>query len=186
MNERMGIIVDGDGDFGSLKKRFTNRYKILKTDGPRGHTAAVDAIARKSRKQISILRAFKCTRVIVVLDFERRREHYAEFVDSLRRAFSAVSFGVAVFVAVPNRMIENWYLADIEQLSRNRAFIRDGLKQKKYEGTHGKNELKKCMKQGISYAETKHGPQLFEIVRFEVARTNSRSFDDFLNSVGTE
>ena len=58
-------------------------------------------------------------------------------------------------------MIENWYLADIEQLSKKKAFVRDRIKQKKYEGKHGKKELKKLMRKGRSYNETHHGPQLF-------------------------
>ncbi len=180
MNDRVGIVVDGDGDYASLRRRLTNGYKILKTDGPRGHAAPIPQMVRKSRKQIDILQAFKCTRVLIVLDFETRTVIYGRFVTALRKAFVSHSFAIPIFVAVPNRMIENWFLADIEHLSKNRGFLRDGLTQKNYEGTHGKNELKKCMKQGISYSETKHGPKLFESIRFEIARENSASFRYFL------
>jgi 5S rRNA maturation endonuclease (ribonuclease M5) len=60
MSKHIGIIVDGDGDFASLKKRFIDRYRILKTDGPRGHAAKIADIANRARKQIGILRAFQC------------------------------------------------------------------------------------------------------------------------------
>ena len=80
-------------------------------------------------------------------------------------------------------MIENWYLSDIEHLSRNKAYIRDGLKQKNYEGMNGKNEIKKCMKKGVSYSETRHGPELFGLLRFNIARQNSVSFDIFLKLI---
>lgn len=181
----MGIIVDGEGDFASLRTRFNRGFRILKTDGPRGHTPRPAEIAGRSRKQIAILKAYKCNQVVVVIDFEERNEPYERFVDELTKAFGLLEFGVTVSVAVPNRMIENWYLADIEYLSVNKAFLRKNLRQKQYEGTHGKAELKKCIEHGYSYRETKHGPQMFAILRFEVARDNSASLRHFLAVMGS-
>jgi hypothetical protein len=181
MNKCIGIIVDGVGDYTSLRRRFQKGFRILKTDGPRGHTAEPKAIARKSRKQVCILAAFKCVHVIVLIDFEQRPQAYEQFVAELRDKFKSVDFPTSVSVVIPNRMIENWYLADIEHLSTQKAFLRDGIKQKCFEGTHGKNEIKRFMRHGLSYSETKHGPQMFEILRFDNARRYSASFDDFLN-----
>ena len=186
MNECLGIIVDGLGDFASLQKRFQHGYKILKTDGPRGHTAETEAIAKKSRKQVSILAAFKCAHVIVLIDFEQRSQAYEEFVAELRDAFQSVAFLTSVSVVVLNRMIENWYLADIEYLSTQKAFLRDRIKQKQFEGTHGKKKIKRFMKSGLSYSETKHGPQMFEILRFDCARQNSFSLNEFLNHLNND
>jgi len=183
MNECVGIVVDGEGDYASLRRRFQHGYKVLKTDGPRGHTAHPNEIARKSRKQIGILSAFRCKHAIVMLDFEQRADSYCRFLRDLRRCFQAIGFPIPVSVAVPNRMIENWYLADIAYISRRKVFLRDRLSQKNYEGTNGKKELKRCMKPSVSYSETKHGPQLFKILRFRVARQNSESFDDFLSQI---
>lgn len=183
MNNLVGIIVDGDGDVRSLKRRFPRGLKILKTDGPRGHAATVNDIAQKSKKQIGILEAFKCDLAIILIDFEERVEEYSTFIQQLADAFSAIPLGIQVSVAVCNRMIENWYLADIEHLSRNKVYIRDGLKQKHYEGMNGKNEIKKCMQKGISYSETRHGPDLFGLLRFHIARKHSVSFDMFLKLI---
>jgi hypothetical protein len=153
----------------------------LKTDGPRGHKAEISAIVARSKKQIGMLKAFRCCRVIVLLDFENRSDSYVKFVQNLREEFAAHYTDIKVFVAVPNKMIENWYLADIEELSRQKVFIRDRLKQKNYEGKHGKIEIKKCMINGTDYSETLHGPQMFGVIRFDIARLNSPSFSDFLN-----
>ena len=76
MNNLVGIIVDGDGDFASLKRRFPRGIRILKTDGPRGHAATVNDIAQKSKKQIGMLKAFKCGHAIILIDFEERVEEY--------------------------------------------------------------------------------------------------------------
>jgi len=180
MSERTGLIVDGEGDFASFRRRFNDGFKVLKTDGPRGHTASIDDIANKSRKQILMLCAFRCSRIVIVLDFENRMMSYRDFVNSLEREFRAVQCAARISIAVPNRMIENWYLADIEFLSQEKAFLRRGLSQKKFEGKDGKSELKQRMKKGVAYSETKHGPELFEILRFDVARKNSASFNSFL------
>ena len=183
MSNRVGIIVDGAGDFASLKMRFKEGFKILKTDGPRGHTALPETIAKKSRKQVGILSAFRCLRVIVLLDFEERAQPYGEFVTELRDAFAAEELPAPVSVVVLNKMIENWYLADIEHLSTQKAFLRVGIKQKHFEGTHGKKEIKRFMRQGESYSETKHGPQMFAVLRFDDARQYSASFDEFLTQL---
>jgi hypothetical protein len=180
MSDTVGVIVDGDGDFAALRKRFTNGFRIVKTDGPRGHTADSKEIVRRARKQIRILRGLRCKRVVVVLDFEERGQPYQTFVDHLRAEFSCTDLGVPVGVAVPNRMIENWYLADIEHLSANKVFLKRNLRQRNYEGCHGKSQMKKFMRRPHTYSETKHGPEMFAILRFPVARTHSSSFDAFL------
>ena len=180
MAKLVGLIVDGEGDFASFRRRFPHECRVVKTDGPRGHTASISEIANKARKQVLMLHAFKCEVVVVVLDFEERLTPYESFVGELTAEFARVGCSVPVTVAVPNKMIENWYLADIEFLSKQRAFLKEGLQQKAFEGKNGKAELKRLMKKGISYSETKHGPELFEILRFEVARKNSSSFNAFL------
>ncbi|MBU2511967.1 DUF4276 family protein [bacterium] len=183
MNEKIGVIVDGSGDYASLNRRFKETCKIVKTDGPRGHTAKPDDIASRSRKQISILKAFKCKKVVVVLDLEKRNVKYFSFLKDLENAFRKSEFGVEVEIAVPNIMIENWYLADIKNLSKKKKFLKNDLKQKNYEGTHGKNELKKLMEKKYSYSETVHGPQLFSVLCLATARENSPSFKNFLHLV---
>jgi hypothetical protein len=184
MSERVGIVVDGDGDFAALRKRFGSSFRVLKTDGPRGHTARPAEIAKRARKQIGILRGYRCAKVIVMLDFERRSQTYEAFVQSLSGSFSAVDFGLPVRVVVPNRMIENWYLADIEHLSAKKAFLKANLKQKNYEGCDGKAQVKRLMRSPHTYRETTHGPQMFAILRFPVARQHSPSFDVFLGLIG--
>src|SRR5262245_5224988 len=183
MTAKVGIIVDGLGDYASMKARFKHGYFVLKTDGPRGHEARPNQIAVASKKQIGILRAAKCAKVIVLVDVERRTESYAEFLAALRVEFGKIDYGVVVVACAANIMIENWYLADILELSKRKAYIKRQKAQKRYEGRHGKNELKKLMIKGVQYLETKHGPDLFNELSFVRARVISPSFDDFLDNV---
>lgn len=109
-----------------------------------------------------------------------RTEDYNEFAEKLKEKFKERYTDCNANVAIPNRMIENWYLADIEYLSMNRVFLKNNIRQRNFEGTNGKEKLKKLFLPNYSYSETMHGPKLFSILRFEVARVNSSSFNNFL------
>lgn len=180
MAYKIGLIVDGEGDIASLKKKFSNTFQILKTDGPRGHTASPEKIIAKGRKQISMLRSLKCKKVIMLLDLENRSISYEELKKTLVEEAKKQDLGIEIGFAIPNKMIENWYLADLCILSSKKVYIKDNLKQRNYEGTNGKKELKNLFKKGHNYSETIHGPQLFELIRDKVAIKNSQSYKDFL------
>ena len=80
-------------------------------------------------------------------------------------------------------MIENWYLADIVFLSRQKKYLKKVNKQRIYEGLDGKDEIKKLMVKKFKYNEIKHGSELFQILRFEEAKKNSASFSYFLELI---
>ena len=183
MANHIGLIVDGEGDFASFRRKFKDGFRILKTDGPRGHTVTPEQIVNRSRKQVLMLQAFRCDAVIIVLDFEERSMRYGEFCKALEDRVKSLKFPVPVQVAVPNQMIENWYLADIHHLSMHKRFLKEDLQQKPYEGKAGKKIIKRMMRKGYSYSETKHGPELFEAIRLGTARRNSSSFDAFLSHI---
>jgi hypothetical protein len=112
-------------------------------------------------------------------DRESRNESSSALALEIRERLRKYVQSVVVEVVLPDRMIENWYLADIEQLSKKRVYVRKGLKQKKYEGTHGKSELKKLLVKNCKYGEVEHGPQLFTTIRTTVACVNSATFRNF-------
>ncbi len=175
----LGVIVDGAGDFAAFRARFGSTVRVLKTDGPRGHTVAPDILVGSARKQVSLLQALGCRAAMIVTDYEVRPASYATFRGALKRAVDQAGFDIPVYVVAPNMMIENWYIADVEQLSRKRAFLRSGLKQKKYEGRHGKRELRRLFVKRAQYNEVLHGAKLFPVIRKSVAARNSASFFEF-------
>jgi len=180
---KTGIVVDGPGDFAALKTRLTQGFKILKTDGPRGHTVSVEQIVARSRKQIAILKAYSCTHIVILTDFEMRRELYSDFRAKLCKALNLLDPSVPITCAVPNRMIENWYLADIAYIASQKVYLRPNVQQRNFEGTHGKDELKKLFVSKYSYDEVEHGAQMFALIRWEEARHNSESLDHFLSAL---
>jgi hypothetical protein len=179
----IGIIVDGPGDFATLHARFHPGFQIRKTDGPRGHTVPPERIVATAGKQIRMLSVAGCTSIILLVDFEARTEQIENFLQALTAEINRRKYPVPVFACAANRMIENWFLADIAHLSIRKNFIRTGLKQKNYEGTDGKRELRALFIRGVTYNEVRHGPQMFQSIRFNVARENSPSFDHFLSSI---
>ena len=126
----IGIIVDGPGEFGALRTRFRGNCKILVTDGPRGHTVLATKIVSKARRQIGMLRALGCSKVILVVNFENRRSDYTRFLSDIDQAIDNSHLDILVRTASPNQMFENWFLADIANLSKRLRFLRTNLKQK--------------------------------------------------------
>lgn len=183
MAKLLGIIVDGPGDFAALNTRFNENCRIIKTDGPRGHSVGIEKIVSSSKKQVELLGNLGCEIVLIVTDFEERTQSYDDFLEELRAAFQKVALRIPVLVAMPNQMIENWYLADIEYLSQRRGFLKPHLKQRNFEGRNGKKVLKGFFRKGITYNEVKHGPELFKTIRFLIARANSSSFREFYDIV---
>lgn len=180
---KIGIIVDGPGDKAAIDARYYRRFKVIKTDGPRGHCASVEQIISKSKKQISILESFNCSKIILMLDFECRTTSYKEFILELESEIKKYDFSKKLEIVVPNQMIENWFLADIEILSSKKKILRDKLKQKNYEGKHGKDEIRKLTITNKSYNEIQHGKEFFPLIRESVASKNSISFKDFLEKI---
>ena len=181
---KIGIIVDGQGEFFSFKNRFQNcNMKILKTDGPRGHLAKVEDIIIHSKKQINILKCFGCTKAIILVDLEERSQDSYAFMQQAKKCIENNSFEIDTYIAVADRMIENWYLADILYLSSQKKYLKKQTKQKYYEGTNGKKELRKIFAKGYDYNEVTHGKELFNMMRFNFAKEYSKSLNDFLSLI---
>ena len=179
----IGVIVDGPGDFASLRARFSGTMKVRKATGPRGHTVTIAQLLSSARRQVRQLALEGCDKVLLLFDYEMRTERYADFIRTAQAEADRQSFAVPVVVCAANRMIENWYLADVEELSRRRVYIRPKLRQRNFEGLHGKDELKKLLRSNIKYDEIGQGRQLFCTIRLEVAGANSPSLQSFLTAL---
>lgn len=182
MTDKLGIIVGDQKDFAALKARFGNTFQIVKTDGPRGHDITAAEIVSAARKQIAMLR-FYSSEILLLIEHDLRGTSYAKFVREVTLLTRKLGSDKPIQVAIPNRTIENWYLADIEHLSKKKKFLRGNLKQRDYEGTNGRTELEKLFHKNVSYNEVIHGAQMFMMIRFNVARSNSASFDAFYDVI---
>lgn len=179
----IGVIVDGEGDYAALRSRYGGAIRLLKTDGPRGHTVTEEVLAAAAKKQVAMLVGLGCKKIAVLTDFEGRSKSAEKFCQ--RAAVHAKTVcGVDVIFLVADQMIENWYLADIAHVSKQKNYLKDVRKQRSYESMHGKKELKKLFKGGYDYHEIRHGAEIFPLVRGDDAAKMSSSFNAFREALG--
>lgn len=175
----IGLIVDGGGDYAAFKARYPGLVRVMKTGGARGHTVSCEALVSSARKEIAMLRAFRCKSIFIITDLEGRAETATDFIDRADK-FMVGNFeydGVGLLVC--DKMIENWFLADIAYIAGIKKYIKDIKKQKVFESMHGKDELKKLFGKGFDYNEVKHSAELFPLVRGAKASAFSSSFERF-------
>jgi hypothetical protein len=137
-----------------------------------GSDVAVEAIAKRAG---SLIRLFSNRHfpIIVVIDRENRNESARQMEERLTE--SIVGEGVArdqLVVAVCDRMIENWILAD-EVLLRER-YGADVIVES--EGCNGKRRLAEVVKAQHQYHETTVGVGLFCAASARRIRDRSDSF----------
>jgi hypothetical protein len=119
-------------------------------------------------------------KVIVWIDREGRQETSEEIKQAL--TISLIDAGASVAqlaICVPDRMTENFILAD-EELVRAEF----GLENYVYEGDgcNGKAKIKSMYKElSISYKETFHGANLLKKVKMSNSSENSGSSRSFSN-----
>jgi Domain of unknown function (DUF4276) len=180
----IGLIVDGEGDFSAFKARYGgNKARILKTDGPRGHAVSERSLIMSAKKQISLLKLYHCSKIAIVTDFEARAGCALQFCKRVAEEAANFDFAKDVLVFAPDKMIENWFLADIVALSAKKKYLKAVSKQRSYESSDGKRELKRLFKKGHDYNEVRHGAELFPLVRSIEAAKTSRSFESFFEEL---
>ena len=178
MAKKTWIIVGGQLELRSFRKRCAGcRVSLL----PGAHAE----MAHKGlAKQIAAaLRPFasQISNVIVVLDREGSEKIASELEGAIEGHVSRLT-DIELCVVCPDRMIENWMLADVVAI-KSKSYIRKTAKQKQYEGTHGKQELKKLFVGSKAYRETSHGVEMMCLVRSSQGSKNSPSFAKFMKAL---
>jgi hypothetical protein len=132
------------------------------------------------------------TKIICVTDREARLQEATTFAAEVRGALvhliesdSHYSHGDVeekLAVCVPDRMFENWIIADVEGIKQCEDLVKSSAKQTGFDGKNGTRVLKSIMK--VPYKKTQHGPALFKHVSFQRAIMNSPSFRLFAEELG--
>jgi hypothetical protein len=182
----IGLIVDGEGDHAAFNARYGGTMKVLKADGPRGHAVSEFQVIDSAKKQIAMLRAWGCSRIAIVTDFEGRSGAAAEFCRRALAHAAKCEFANDVLFFAPDKMLENWLLADVAWLSSKKKYIRKLKAQKNYESIDGKSALKKMFAPGYAYNEVKHSAELFPLIRGAEAEKYSASFLNFRKLLGVD
>jgi len=182
----IGLIVDGEGDYAAFRARYSGRVRVFKTDGPRGHLVDEREIVGSARKQIRQMQLLGCKRIAIVTDLESRPRSAESFRLSCEDCARSLGHTIDLLVFVADRMLENWFLADIAHVSQHKSYLRNIKRQKRFESTDGKSEIKKLFISGHDYNEVRHGREIFPLVRGDFAAGFSPSFSAFRAELGLD
>jgi hypothetical protein len=141
-----------------------------------GKNVAIEAIVKAVHSLVSLLRGrhypifILCDREGRDISSEKMESELLECLDAL-----GIACGEAI-VSCPDRMIENWMLADREYFS---DFYGISLEEA-FEGVNGKAKIRSLLKEkGVLYHETTIGVEIFQKVDPHSVGKNSISFARF-------
>lgn len=142
--------------------------------GVNGENVEISAIAKRIGTLVRLLPK-KYRPIIIIFDRERREATCDAIEAQLREYIERENINVPMIVAIPDRDIENWILADYEvfcECSGCPSTAPIGG----FEGTKGKTKLKQLLPSGRSYVETIHGVQWLKKCRANKIASASPSF----------
>lgn len=165
------FIVEGD-----LEKEFLQKHcdskSIIRKIPSNGRNVPVDRLAEMV---IAILEAIRNpTRVFVIVDREGRDISSSVLEESLLNRLTELGAQGSISVHVPDRMIENWILADHDACAAEHL---DVDLPGSAEGCSGKSVIKGAFRQTRqAYSERIDGVRLLTSCKPEVIAQNSPSF----------
>lgn len=169
------VIVGGHAEFISFRRWFA-RQTIRKCQGM--HGACEPRGIAKQAKALAALSQRTKIRILIVLDREDATLPCEELEALVRDAVISEIPAAQVAVVCPDKMVENWMLADVRSWAKGK-YIRPKVAQANFEGLDGKKEIKRIFVGGFDYVETKHGVEFLNKIRPAVAASNSVSFRRF-------
>jgi hypothetical protein len=112
--------------------------------------------------------------VVIIVDRERRSQPASALVSELCQLLNAKGHRGQYIVGMPDRMIENWILADWEKI----VSVNAGFKSfsQSAEGLNGKAAVKRLLPSEVTYHETTVGVALFLQCRSPAVWEASESF----------
>ncbi len=140
--------------------------------GCNGNTVSLEAIAKLVASQIRLMNTMFHP-IFIVIDREERSESAIDIAQNLEGQIKLLGINEAIRVIVCDRMIENWIIADWENLKANLGDELPFDKPAKTDGCNGKAQLRKHLP---NYQETTDGVRLFKAARPSVLIENSPSF----------
>lgn len=121
--------------------------------------------------------------IIIIFDKEGRSDCFDVVATALENAIRAQEIqDVEIIIGVPDRMFENWMLADIESVKVHYK-LDSKVNQENYESLNGKSKIRSIIGSNLKYSETQDGPDIFLLCRKKIMAQNSLSFKCFLESV---
>ncbi|MBF0336450.1 MAG: DUF4276 family protein [Nitrospirae bacterium] len=185
------FIVDGKTEIRSFRKKFETQ-SIQSPDfiqaGVNGKDVTPEAYVNPIYARLQKALKDRYRHIICILDREERTTPAVKFgvsvLEEIKRRllkdFNEEQLK-KITVVVSDRCFENWIVADIEGIKNRQELILQHNNQDNFEGRNGVAILERIMLK--KYKKTTHAEILFNCVRFDVARKNSKSFDLFCSAI---
>jgi hypothetical protein len=180
INSHVGLIVEGQTELLAFT-RYVPR-KNIKIGRRFSGTSRIETIADEIAT-LARLMPTTCKKVIAIFDREERMQDRSELEVAVKAAVSGVG-KIAIEVICPDRMVENWMLADALAWKDKKYIDTSRVKQVNFEGKHGINEIKRIFRKNFDYHKTTHGVELLNLIRSEVAADTSMSYKKFGEECG--
>jgi len=189
------FLLDGITEIRSFTQKFEMEFGAhvsVRKVGCNGRDVTAAGYANAALGILKEVLGRHYTMIICIADREGRRCEAAEFSTHLRQAIfrllshpgrnDLAELETKIKVCIPDRMFENWIIADVEGIRTHKGLVRVNAKQRKFDGTNGAHQLKAMMK--VPYKKALHAPVLFKSVRIPTAVGNSPSFRHFADLLG--
>jgi hypothetical protein len=160
---------------GHLEKKFIQNIcpnKTVRMLNCNGKQVSAQAIAKRVATQCRLFKGRYST-IIICVDREDRVESASKFRDNLLKAIKSENVIENIIIGIPDRMIENWILADKATVYKftSKRPIYEGNS----DGFNGKSVIRHLIPE---YHETTVGVELLEKCRVS-KMLSSESFKDF-------
>jgi len=189
--KNIAIIVDGQTEESSLRKRFEMIYQdcpILRLGPGNGNTYTIEGYAKGVLPTLIYLLSSSVRAIILIPDLEKRKVKVELFSENLKNEIInqlIIANGNLkkefltdiIKVCPPNIMFENWIISDVISIKANNPLIDPNANQKKFDGKNGTSELQKIMT--TKYKKTVHAKDLFKKTEDLASSQNSSSYNYF-------
>jgi hypothetical protein len=179
------FLVDG-----VMEQRIISRLcqgKIVQRLNCNGTDTPIEVIVDRIEFHIRILNN-RCNPIIVLIDREKRSATSEQIIQQISAKLDERGYGGQYVVGVVDRCIENWILADWNNVAER--FKDNGITPiedcAKFEGTQGKTELKRLLPRDLLYNEPTWGKDMFLSCRPENIYENSASFRAFIDKLNMQ
>jgi hypothetical protein len=171
-----GFIVDGQ-----MERLIINHFcpdRPVKLLNCNGKDVSLEAAAKHAASLIRLMK--RNYPVILIFDREKREETSEQIAEKLHEEIQKLGINdVELIIGVPDKMIENWILADINSVN---LYFKVNANQKNFEGTGGKSQIKQIINPK-NYSETQDGPELAKLCDITTVSKNSKSFRSFFDKL---
>lgn len=141
-----------------------------------GKDVSYDVAAKYAATHIRLLK--KYYPIIIVFDREKRHDTSTEVAKKLLDAIQKQGIQeVSIYIGVPDFMIENWMLADINSINSYYSLSPSSM-QSSFEGTNGTSKIRSLIG-NMKYYKAKDGPDIFSKCNISKIYRNSNSFKIF-------